>query len=159
MAGLAGGLYAGLRQTVGASDFDSFNSFLLLLLVVVAGVTSVTGAAFGGIGLMLLKNNPEAQPVMFVLIAVMAILLARNPNGLAIYLFRFGRWLQSKLAPRLLASLPQLDRDDGDDGDDGDEGDETASRIGDDLVEPDETVVTPTTGAADAREVPAHVAR
>lgn len=163
MAGLAGGLYAGLRQTVGASDFASFNSFLLLLLVVVAGVTSVTGAAFGGIGLMLLQNNPDAQAVLFVVIAVMAILLARNPNGLALYLFKGGQWLQSQLAPRLLASLPQLDRGDEDESwpEDGSEdgSDDSASRIRGDLVDQEETVVTSTPGAADAREVPAHVAR
>ena len=57
------------------------------------GVTSVTGAALGGIGLMLLYNFPDAQAVLFVIIGVGAILLARNPNGLAIYLFRLGRWL------------------------------------------------------------------
>lgn len=151
IAGLAGGLYAGLRQSVGAAEFASFNSFLLLLFVVVFGVTSVTGAAFGGLGLMLLNNNPDLQGVMFVVIAVSAILLKNNPNGLAIYLFRLGRLLQSQLSPRLLASLPQLDRSD--------EGDETASRNPGDLVEADETAVTVTAGDADAREVAADVAR
>ncbi len=151
MAGLAGGLYAGLRQTVGAAEFDSFNSFLLLLFVVVAGVTSVTGAAAGGVGLMLLKNNPDAQAVLFVCVAVAAILLARNPNGLALYLFRAGSWLQRMLAPRLLASLPQLDR--GED-EQADEYDEPASRIDDGFVD-----LAEIQGTADAREVRAHVAR
>lgn len=108
MAGLAGGLYAGLRQSVGAAEFQFFNSLPLLLLAVVLGVTSVTGAALGGTGLMLLYNFPEAQAVLFIVLAVGAVLLGRNPNGLAIYLFRAGRWLQGRLAPRLLASLPAL---------------------------------------------------
>lgn len=151
IAGLAGGLYAGLRQTVGAAEFGFFNSFLLLLLVVVFGVTSITGAALGGVGLMLLRNYPGAEAVLFVVISVTAILLARNPNGLAMYLFKAGNWVQRQLAPRLLASLPQLDR--------GDEGEETASRNAGDLVELDETVVTESMVAADAREVPADVAR
>jgi branched-chain amino acid transport system permease protein len=150
MAGMAGALYAGLRQSVGAAEFGYFNSFLLLLLVVVAGVTSVTGATFGAIGLMLLQNNPDAQGPLFVLLAVGAILLAKNPNGLSIYVFRLGRLAQSRLAPRLLASLPQLDR-----GND----EESASRNDGDLVEGEETDVTSTPGDADAREVPAHVTR
>jgi branched-chain amino acid transport system permease protein len=153
MAGLAGGLYAGLRQSVGAAEFQFFNSLPLLLLAVVLGVTSVTGAALGGTGLMLLYNYPESQGILFILIAVGAVLLGRNPNGLAIYLFRAGRWIQGQLAPRLLASLPALP---------GKDDETTASRNDDDVVEVDETAVTPvsaTPGTGDLREVPAHVAR
>ncbi len=62
MAGLAGALYAGLRQTIGAADFQFFNSLLLLLLAVVFGVTSVTGATLGGIGLMLLPVMQSDHP-------------------------------------------------------------------------------------------------
>jgi branched-chain amino acid transport system permease protein len=153
MAGLAGGLYAGLRQSVGAAEFQFFNSLPLLLLAVVLGVTSVTGAALGGTGLMLLYNFPEAQAVLFIVLAVGAVLLGRNPNGLAIYVFRLGRWLQARLAPRLLAALPALPSKD----------EETASRNDDGLVEVDETAVTsmvvPGRDAGDAREVAAHVAR
>jgi branched-chain amino acid transport system permease protein len=157
MAGLAGGLYAGLRQSVGAAEFQFFNSLPLLLLAVVLGVTSVTGAALGGTGLMLLYNFPEAQGVLFIILAVGAVLLGRNPNGLAIYLFRLGRWIQGRLGPRLLASLPALPGS----------GEEAASRNADGFVEMDETTVTSAVdpgrdavnNAVDAREVPAHVAR
>ncbi|WP_372733887.1 inner-membrane translocator [Nocardioides sp.] len=156
MAGMAGGLYAGLRQTVGAAEFGYFNSFLLLLLVVVAGVTSVTGAALGGAGLMLLKNYPDSQAVLFVVLAIGAILLARNPNGLAIYAFRLGRLLQNVVGPRLLASLPALPgRDEVGEADDPEVAAETASQNRDQIVEVSETVVTSTDG--DAREVPANV--
>jgi branched-chain amino acid transport system permease protein len=152
MAGLAGGLYAGLRQSVGAAEFQFFNSLPLLLLAVVLGVTSVTGAALGGTGLMLLYNFPEAQGALFIILAVGAVLLGRNPNGLAIYLFRLGNWLQGRLGPLLLSRLPKLD----------DEA-ETPSRKGDSLVEVDETTVTPAVvsgrAVGDAREVPADVAR
>jgi branched-chain amino acid transport system permease protein len=162
MAGLAGGLYAGLRQSVGAAEFQFFNSLPLLLLAVVLGVTSVTGAALGGTGLMLLYNFPEAQAILFIILAVGAVLLGRNPNGLAIYLFRLGRWLQGRLAPRLLASLPALPGKDDPGGADK-ETEEAASRIDSDLVETDETTVTPAVVprrvTGDAREVPAHVAR
>lgn len=159
MAGLAGGLYAGLRQSVGAAEFQFFNSLPLLLLAVVLGVTSVTGAALGGTGLMLLYNFPEAQAVLFIILAVGAVLLGRNPNGLAIYLFRLGRWLQRQLAPRLLAKLPALPTA----GTAEDEDATSASRNADDLVDSDETTVTSAVGpgsdTGDAREVAVHGAR
>ena len=64
MAGLAGALYAGLRQTVGASDFLFFQSLLLLLFAVVFGVTSVTGAVLGGVGFMMLPVLQSDHPVV-----------------------------------------------------------------------------------------------
>ena len=62
MAGLAGALFAGLRGTIGAADFQFFGSLPLLLLAVVFGVTSVTGAALGGVGLMLLPVLQSEHP-------------------------------------------------------------------------------------------------
>ena len=62
MAGLAGGLFAGLRGTIGATDFQLLASLPLLLLAVVCGVTSVTGAALGGVALMLLPVLQSYQP-------------------------------------------------------------------------------------------------
>ena len=62
IAGLAGALFAGLRQTVGAGDFIYFQSLLLLLCAAVFGVTSVTGAVLGGVALMLLPVLQE-RPV------------------------------------------------------------------------------------------------
>lgn len=112
MAGLAGGLYAGLRGTVGANDFLSFNSLTLLLLAVVFGVTSVTGAALGGIGLMLLpvmqSGNPSVAGLIFAIIGFGAVALGRDPNGLANYLFRLGRWLRVWSADQLRDNLPDL---------------------------------------------------
>src|SRR3546814_19057207 len=40
MAGIAGALFAGLRGTIGATDFQFFNSLPLLLLLVVFGMRS-----------------------------------------------------------------------------------------------------------------------
>ena len=63
IAGLAGALLAGLRGLIGEADFIFFNSLPLLLLAVVFGVTSVTGAVLGGIGLMLLPVlQAESRP-------------------------------------------------------------------------------------------------
>jgi branched-chain amino acid transport system permease protein len=112
MAGLAGGLFAGLRGTIGAADFQFFNSLPLLLLAVVFGVTSVTGATLGGIGLMLLpvlqSNYPSLAGLMLVIIGFGAVLLARDPNGLANLMFKIGRFLEARFAPQLLAKLPVL---------------------------------------------------
>jgi branched-chain amino acid transport system permease protein len=105
MAGIAGALFAGLRQGVGSSDFLFFQSLLLLLFAVVFGVTSVTGAVLGGVGLMMLpvlqSDYPEIAGLLFVVLAIGAILLARNPNGLAIYGFRLGSLAERELGSRL----------------------------------------------------------
>lgn len=109
MAGVAGALYAGLRQTIGAADFQFFNSLPLLLLAVVFGVTSVTGATLGGIGLMLLpvmqSDHPGIAGLIFAVIGFGAVLAGRDPNGLANHLFRLGRLAQSRVQP-LLPALP-----------------------------------------------------
>lgn len=116
MAGIAGGLFAGLRGTVGATDFGFFQSLLLLLFAVVFGVTSCTGAVLGGLGLMYLpvlqSDYPDLAGMFFVGIAIGAILLARNPNGIAIYLFRLGQLAQARLLPPILERLPDLSKPD-----------------------------------------------
>ncbi|WP_395690886.1 ABC transporter permease subunit [Nocardioides sp.] len=112
MAGLAGGLFAGLRGTIGAADFQLFNSLPLLLLAVVCGVTSVTGAAMGGIGLMLLpvlqSSRPELAGLVFVVLGFGAVALGRDPNGLANQVFRVGRWLEGRFGDRVRAAVPVL---------------------------------------------------
>jgi branched-chain amino acid transport system permease protein len=112
LAGLGGALFAGLRQNIGSGDFIYFNSLLLLLFAVVAGVTSVTGAVLGGIALTALpelqSSYPSVAGLFFVAIAVFAILLAKEPNGVSGYLFRLGRWLERRIAPSIRANLPTL---------------------------------------------------
>ncbi len=104
IAGLAGGLFAGLRGTVGAADFLYFQSLLVLLLAVVFGATSVTGAMLGGVALMLLPELQASQPSMagllFAIIGFGAVLLGRDPNGIANHLFRLGRWSGRRLRDR-----------------------------------------------------------
>lgn len=112
LAGLGGALYAGLRQNIGSGDFIYFQSLLLLLFAAVFGVTSVTGAVLGGTAMMLLPelqaSHPGVSGLFFVVIAVGAILLAREPNGLAVQLFRLGRWLEAWIAPAVRSRLPRL---------------------------------------------------
>ncbi|WP_310963412.1 ABC transporter permease [Nocardioides terrisoli] len=120
IAGLAGALFAGLRGTVGAQDFQFFSSLLLLLMAVVWGVTSVTGAAIGGLFLMYLpvaqSDHPAVAGVAFVVLGFGAVALGRDPNGLASRIFASGRWLNTRLYPLLAERFPgmALDRDDGD---------------------------------------------
>lgn len=112
MAGLAGGLFAGLRGTVGAADFQFFNSLPLLLLAVVCGVTSVTGAALGGVGLMLLpvlqSERPELAGLVFAVLGFGAVALGRDPNGLANLLFGLGRRLDARFGDRVRTVVPVL---------------------------------------------------
>lgn len=108
IAGFAGGLFGGLRQTVAATDFQLFNSLPLLLLAVVAGVTSVSGAAIGGMMLMLLpvvaSEFPTLGGLVFLCIGVASVGLGRDPNGLASRAFALGRWRPGGFSPALRPS-------------------------------------------------------
>jgi branched-chain amino acid transport system permease protein len=112
VAGIAGALFAGLRQTVGAGDFIFFQSLLLLLCAAVFGVTSITGAALGGVALMLLpvlqSDHPSIGGLLFMVLAIGAILLAKDPNGLANQLFKLGRLAERRIGPSIRANLPTL---------------------------------------------------
>ncbi len=114
MAGLAGALFAGLRGTIGANDFQFFNSLPLLLLAVVFGVTSVTGATLGGIGLMLLpvfqSSRPEVAGLIFAVLGFGAVALGRDPNGLANLLFGLGHRLDRRFGHRIPKNLPMMSR-------------------------------------------------
>lgn len=98
IAGLGGALYAGLRETVSALDFQALSGLLLLLLAVVCGVTSMTGAFVGGMMLMLLpvlqSQYKSLGGLEFLIIGIGAVSLGRDPNGIANHLFNLGRRLR-----------------------------------------------------------------
>lgn len=114
IAGFAGALFAGLRGTIVAFDFQFFASLLLLLMAVVWGVTSVTGAALGGIFLMYLpvaqSDSPSIAGLLFLLLGVGAVILARDPNGLANKLFLIPGKIQDDVYPWLVRRFPALAR-------------------------------------------------
>ena len=112
IAGLAGALFAGLRGTIVAFDFQFFASLLLLLMAVVWGVTSVTGAALGGIFLMYLpvaqSDSPSIAGLLFLLLGVGAVILARDPNGLANKVFHAPGWIRDTAIPAISNRLPDM---------------------------------------------------
>jgi branched-chain amino acid transport system permease protein len=112
IAGLAGALFAGLRGTTVSADFQFFASLLLLLMAVIWGVTSVTGAALGGVFLMYLpvaqSDNPSIAGLLFVLLGVGAVIVGRDPNGLANKIFGFNGWVVDRLYPVLAERYPGM---------------------------------------------------
>lgn len=112
IAGIAGALFAGLRGTIGPSDFQFFQSLLLLLAAVVFGVTTVTGCLIGGWFLMYLpvaqSNHPQVAGLLFVILGFGAVALGRDPNGLANRLFELVPWIRSTGYPSLVRRYPGL---------------------------------------------------
>ncbi|UDY22245.1 ABC transporter permease [Nocardioides sp. Kera G14] len=112
IAGLGGALFAGLRGTIGAGDFQFFNSLLLLLAAVVFGATSVTGALLGGLFLMYLpvaqSDHPAIAGLCFVVLGFGAVALGRDPNGLANRLFGLRPVISNRLVPFFNRQFPQL---------------------------------------------------
>lgn len=85
IAGLAGGLFGGLRTQVGASDFEMFRSLAILLLVYVAGITSVGGALAGGVTFgwfpRIQALMPSVGNIGYLGPGLGALGVARNPYG------------------------------------------------------------------------------
>jgi branched-chain amino acid transport system permease protein len=112
IAGFGGALYAGMRGTIGASDFQFFQSLLLLLAVGVFGFTSVTGAWLGGLFMMYLpvaqSEHPGIAGLMIVVLGVGAVIIGRDPNGLANRIFGFAPWIERRLYPELARRFPGM---------------------------------------------------
>ena len=72
----------------------------------------MTGAALGGVGLMLLpvlqSTNPSVAGVIFVVIGFGAVALGRDPNGLANLLFGLGPWVSAGSCRDPRRALPGL---------------------------------------------------
>jgi branched-chain amino acid transport system permease protein len=112
IAGLAGALFAGLRGTIVANDFQFFASLLVLLVAVIWGVTSVTGAAIGGVFLMYLpvaqSDHANIAGLLFALLGFGAAALGRDPTGLATKIFGFNSWVVDRLYPALAERYPGM---------------------------------------------------
>jgi branched-subunit amino acid ABC-type transport system permease component len=85
VAGVAGGLYAGLLEGAGSTFFTTFTSLLWLTIAVVGGIQSPYGALIGALlfyFLPALQSGGTPSPWLTPLFGVGALLLARRPGGL-----------------------------------------------------------------------------
>ncbi len=86
VAGVAGGLYAGLLEAPSAAFFNTFTSLLWLTIAVVGGIQSPYGAVVGALLFYfvpdLFSGGGTASPWLTPLFGVGAVLLARRPGGL-----------------------------------------------------------------------------
>jgi branched-chain amino acid transport system permease protein len=87
MAGVAGTLYGGLRESAGSTDFLMFQSLPILLLAVLGGITTASGALIGGLSYSLLSLLSEKVPsiagVTYLLTGLGAVSIGRNPHGIS----------------------------------------------------------------------------
>jgi branched-subunit amino acid ABC-type transport system permease component len=101
VAGVAGGLYAGLLEGAGASVFSTFTSLLWVTIAVVGGIQSPYGAIVGALAfyfLPALSAGGTPSPWLTPLFGVGAVLLARRPGGLVGLVSE--RWPQRLFAVR-----------------------------------------------------------
>jgi len=94
IAGCAGALFGGMVATAVGSHFDPLNSLIVVLFAFVGGITTITGAVFAGVLFALLNyaqsSNPSLTGIVFLGIGAAAILLGREPDGLAGFVLRPG---------------------------------------------------------------------
>ena len=86
MAGFAGAFYGGLRGSAQTVDFYMFQSLPVLLMAVIGGITTVSGALFGGVLLGLLQTQEATGflgGLVFLITGGAAVSLGRNPHGMA----------------------------------------------------------------------------
>jgi branched-chain amino acid transport system permease protein len=89
MAGLAGAFYGGLRGSAQTNDFLMFQSLPVLLMAVIGGITTVSGALFGGMLLGLLQTQEATGALaglVFLFTGGAAVSLGRNPHGVAFFI-------------------------------------------------------------------------
>lgn len=114
LAGVAGVLFAGMRNTVGTLDFFFFQNLPLLLFAIVFGVTSITGVLFGGFvyGCLstgfLINSDATVKNIAYIILFVGIRLLVNNPNGLVGLLMEQGRRVRFWEARAVHATYPSV---------------------------------------------------
>jgi branched-chain amino acid transport system permease protein len=87
MAGVAGALYGGLKESAGSTDFLMFQSLPILLLAVLGGITTASGALIGGLSFSFLSLLSEKVPsiagLTYLLTGLGAVSIGRNPHGIS----------------------------------------------------------------------------
>jgi branched-chain amino acid transport system permease protein len=118
IAGLAGGLLAGVGGVATPDDFTPFASIGLLAVGVIGGLQTAVGAAAGGLlracgpswiaQVPLISRAGDAASIVFGAGLVLALLTA--PRGVAGQVRDGERWL-ARLVRRLLGPATRLERD------------------------------------------------
>jgi branched-chain amino acid transport system permease protein len=80
MAGLAGGLYGTVQETVGTTDFDIFPGIIFVLFVTVWGIRTVSGAFLAALTYVALNQIWPSSIGIFAGLGV--ILIGRAANGI-----------------------------------------------------------------------------
>ncbi|HET7654983.1 MAG TPA: ABC transporter permease [Acidimicrobiales bacterium] len=108
IAGVAGGLYAGLLQAASGAFFNTFTSLLWLTITVVGGVEHPYGAVVAALLFYfvpdLASSGGPASPWLTPAFGVAALVLASRPGGLV-------GWVAERLPGRLVAVAPRADGD------------------------------------------------
>jgi branched-chain amino acid transport system permease protein len=108
IAGVAGGLYAGLLQAASGAFFNTFTSLLWLTITVVGGVEHPSGAVVAALLFYfvpdLASSGGPASPWLTPAFGVAALVLASRPGGLV-------GWVAERLPGRLVAVAPRADGD------------------------------------------------
>ncbi len=109
IAGLAGALYGGLGFSASQLQFEPLFNVLLFLFAFVGGITTITGALLGGVlfaALPLVQSEaPEFSGLVFAAIAVTAVALGKQPNGMAGLLYSS---LNRRRAPKRSTEEPAV---------------------------------------------------
>jgi branched-chain amino acid transport system permease protein len=103
IAGMAGALFAGLRVTVSPNDFVFVQSLFVFLVASFGGLTTVTGALFGGAFLALVPEVQKHVPIdsiQYFGIGIGAIALANNPHGFGGSISEAGQAIRGALQRR-----------------------------------------------------------
>jgi branched-chain amino acid transport system permease protein len=110
IAGLAGALYGGLGFSASQLQFEPLLNILLFLFAFVGGITTITGALLGGVLFAALPLVQSEQPnlagLVFATIAVTAVALGKQPNGMAGLIYAAFRGA----APTRVAASPPARR-------------------------------------------------
>ena len=102
MAGAAGALFGGLQGRVGPFDFSVLGSLSLLLALRIGGVSTVTGALFGGASIALFPvlqgYVPDRVQLAYLLTGLAAISVGRDPEGLGGRVSDLGALVRARLS-------------------------------------------------------------
>jgi branched-chain amino acid transport system permease protein len=99
IAGVAGALFGGVRTSVTPNDFLYLFSLVIFLIASFGGLTTVTGALFGGAFYVLIPELQKHIPIHNIHnigIGLGAIALADNPNGFGGNMSLLGELLRDR---------------------------------------------------------------